>query len=51
MCALAQLPLRRLKRIREGELKLGDLAPGTWRELNENELAYIQKLKNQTAKR
>ncbi|MBR6812229.1 MAG: rRNA pseudouridine synthase, partial [Oscillospiraceae bacterium] len=34
MCALAQLPLRRLKRIREGELKLGDLAPGTWRELN-----------------
>ncbi len=50
MCALADLPLRRLKRIREGELKLGDLAPGTWRALTENELAYIQKLKNKLQK-
>ncbi len=37
MCAMAGLTVRRLQRIREGALCLGDLPPGKWRELTGQE--------------
>lgn len=37
MCALAGLEVKRLKRIREGDLLLGDLPAGKWRWLTEEE--------------
>ena len=37
MCALAGLRVERLKRVREGPLRLGDLPPGKWRLLTESE--------------
>ncbi len=37
MCALAGLDVLRLKRVREGSLKLGPLPPGKWRFLSEEE--------------
>ena len=43
MCAAAGLRVKRLTRIAEGPLRLGELAQGTWRHLTENE---IQALKN-----
>lgn len=42
MCSLAQLKLTRLKRISEGNITLGDLPPGKWRYLSEDELQELQ---------
>lgn len=41
MCGAVGLHVTRLKRIREGKLMLGDLSPGRWRELTEDELALL----------
>ena len=41
MCALAGLTVRRLRRTREGPLVLGDLPPGAWRRLTEEEVAAL----------
>ena len=41
MCALAELQVRRLERIREGPLELGDLAEGRWRFLTDRERSDI----------
>lgn len=38
MCDLAGLQVLRLKRVREGQLTLGDLPSGAWRELTEEEV-------------
>ena len=38
MCALAGLEVKRLKRVREGDLTLGGLRPGEWRRLTLREL-------------
>ena len=42
MCALAGMAVTRLKRISEGNLKLGDLAPGKWRPLTPEEIAGLK---------
>lgn len=41
MCAQAGLTVKRLKRIREGGLCLGDLKPGKWRYLTQEELGRL----------
>ncbi len=41
MCALAGLRVRRLCRIREGRLLLGDLPPGKWRRLTAEEIREL----------
>lgn len=41
MCAAAGLKVRRLRRVREGSLTLGDLKVGCWRHLTEDELSQI----------
>lgn len=38
MCQAAGMDVTRLKRIREGSLRLGDLPPGAWRDLTEKEV-------------
>lgn len=43
MCRAAGLTVHRLRRVREGSLRLGDLPPGRWRWLTE---AEIQRLKD-----
>lgn len=42
MCAAAGLAVKRLQRVREGELRLDGLRPGQWRHLTETELAVLQ---------
>ena len=42
MCALAGLTVRRLRRVREGALTLGDLAPGAWRPLTAVEVMSLR---------
>ena len=37
MCALAELRVERLVRVREGSLRLGDLPRGQWRRLTPEE--------------
>lgn len=44
MCEAAGLNVTRLKRVREGALRLGALAPGEHRPLTAEELQYIQSL-------
>lgn len=44
MCAKVGLTVTRLKRIREGQLRLGDLPLGTWRELSEQEIEQLKRL-------
>lgn len=44
MCAQAGLEVKRLRRVREGGLLLGDLAPGRWRELTANEVIALKLL-------
>ena len=44
MCAAAGMTVKRLIRIREGQLQLGDLPAGKWRYLTCNE---VEKLKNE----
>ena len=41
MCALAGMEVRRLVRVQEGKLCLGDLACGTWRYLRDEEIASL----------
>lgn len=41
MCAAAGLKVRRLRRVREGSLTLGDLKVGCWRHLTEDEISQI----------
>lgn len=43
MCAAAGLRVLRLTRIAEGPLQLGELPPGTWRYLREDEIAALKK--------
>lgn len=43
MCAMADMTVLRLKRIREGSLELGDLPLGKWRYLTEAEIAALKK--------
>ena len=43
MCEAAGLHANRLKRIREGSLELGDLKPGTWRFLTEEEVRRLKR--------
>ena len=42
MCALAGLTVRRLRRVREGAVCLGDLPVGKWRRLTGEELAALE---------
>jgi len=41
MCAQVGLAVRRLKRVREGSLLLGDLVPGSWRRLTREEVEEL----------
>ncbi len=41
MCEKAELYVTRLKRVREGPLELGELAPGKWRHLTEDEMQKL----------
>ncbi len=43
MCELAGLNAIRLRRVAEGNLKLGKLAPGKWRYLDDTEIENLQK--------
>ena len=43
MCQAADLEVARLKRIAEGALKLGELKPGQWRELEPKEIELLLK--------
>ena len=43
MCAAGSLKVKRLQRVREGELLLGDLPEGKWRPLTAQEVQYIKK--------
>ncbi|MCD8342648.1 MAG: rRNA pseudouridine synthase [Clostridiales bacterium] len=42
MCAAAGLRVHRLKRVREGSLRLGSLGSGQWRYLQENEVELLK---------
>ncbi len=42
MCERAGLTVTRLRRIAEGPIRLGDLPPGKWRYLSEDEVRYMQ---------
>ncbi len=42
MCAAAGLEVKRLQRVREGEVRLGGLGPGQWRPLTAAELLNLQ---------
>lgn len=42
MCQKAGLTVTRLKRIREGNIKLGDLPKGSWRTLTQEEIAALK---------
>lgn len=44
MCDAIDHPVVELKRIKMGEIELGDLSPGEWRELSENEVEYLMEL-------
>lgn len=43
MCQLAGVRVLRLKRVREGNVALGDLKSGSWRYLSEKEVASLHK--------
>ena len=43
MCDAADLKIKRLSRVAIGDISLGDLAPGKWRHLSENEVAMLYK--------
>lgn len=44
MCAAAGLRVVRLTRISEGPIRLGDLPPGAWRDLSEEELDSLREI-------
>jgi len=46
MCAAAGLEVRRLTRVAEGSLTLGELPQGQWRYLTENEVQMLKKMQN-----
>lgn len=48
MCALAGLEVKRLRRVREGCLKLGSLQTGHWRHLTEEELSQLLEKRTKT---
>ena len=50
MCELAGLKVVRLRRIAEGELRLGDLREGEWRYLHEEEVERLRKAIDGNAK-
>ena len=41
MCAQCGLTVKRLRRVREGALELGDLPPGKWRYLTQDEAGAL----------
>ena len=43
MCDAADLKIKRLSRVAIGDISLGDLAPGKWRHLSEDEVAMLYK--------
>ena len=43
MCDAADLKIKRLSRVSIGDISLGDLAPGKWRHLSEDEVAMLYK--------
>lgn len=43
MCARAGMSVKKLVRVREGNLSLGELSPGKWRYLTENEITELKK--------
>jgi len=45
MCSQAGLTVKRLQRISQGELSLGDLPLGKWRFLSEDEIEYLNSIK------
>lgn len=50
MCEAAGMQVNRLKRVREGNLFLGNLPAGVWRYLNQSEIEEIEKLCNKSCK-
>ena len=44
MCEMIGHPVKRLKRVSIGEIELGDLKVGEWRELTERELKFLKQL-------
>ena len=42
MCAACGLAVKRLRRVREGSLELGNLPPGKWRSLTKNEVEALR---------
>lgn len=42
MCAAGSLKVKRLQRVREGKLLLGDLPMGKWRPLTQEEVCYLK---------
>ncbi len=44
MCALCELEVLRLRRIRQGEIQLGELPAGKWRKLSKDEIDYLHSL-------
>ena len=44
MCEKHELSVLSLKRVSEGELKLGDLPTGKWRYLSREEIKYLRNL-------
>ena len=44
MCALVGLEVLRLRRIQQGEIKLGDLPAGRWRKLTEEERTFLHSI-------
>ena len=43
LCERAEVRVTRLLRVAEGSLKLGQLAPGAWRKLTDEELESLTK--------
>ena len=41
MCALVGLEVLRLRRVKQGEIELGELPPGTWRYLTSEEVLFL----------
>lgn len=44
ICESAGVTVTRLKRVKEGGLQIGDLKPGQWRDLTEEEILHLQSL-------
>ncbi len=44
MCRMLDIKIHKLKRIRAGEISIGDLEPGQYKELSTEEMQYVKKL-------